>query len=274
MVAAQLALFPDDAPASESPTPLLAPVRVERGDLWALGNHRLLCGDATCAEDVARLMGGVKVDVLLTDPPYGMRLDTDFTSMKGGRDFRRKKSTRGGSRYAPVSGDNANFNASHVLRHLGAIPEQFWFGADYYAATLGDTMHAGAWLVWDKRCSEQFDRMFGSSFEMIWSRKRHKRDVLRHRWAGIFGTEREPIKRRLHPTQKPLPLIEDIFTRYSKPHMRVVDPYLGSGTTLIACERTRRTCYGMEIEPHYCDIILRRWEQATGQTAILLERAS
>lgn len=278
MSAQQLLLFPG-APtptathkARSTRRPLLVSVRVQPGDIWQMGPHRLLCGDATLADNVALLMDGAKASMLLTDPPYGMRLDTDFSSMKGSRPFMLEKGVTGGRRYAHVVGDHGDFSAQPIVKMFHAVPEQFWFGADYYAVTLGDTMHSGSWLIWDKRCNERFDRMYGSCFEMIWSRKRHKRDILRHVWAGIFGTEKEPQRGRVHPTQKPVALFEDILTRYSKPQMLVVDPYLGSGTTLIACERTGRTCYGVEIEPQYCDIILARWEHETGQRAVLLDR--
>lgn len=134
-------------------------------------------------------------------------------------------------------------------------------------------MHQGSWLVWDKRELENFDRMFGSCFELLWSKKKHKQDILRHRWAGVFGTEKEIEKRRSHPTQKPLPLIEDIINRYTKPQQLILDMFLGSGTTIIASERTNRTAYGCELSEDYCQIAISRWQNLTGQSATLLSRS-
>lgn len=264
-MAAQLVLFPDDAPASEPSAPLLAPVRVERGDLWQLGKHRVLCGDATCVDDVARLMGGVRASLLVADPPYGMRLDTSYRNSTS-NPRKHAKASRG---YAPVRGDDRSYDPRPLMALFNYCREQFWWGADYYRKRLPD---GGSFIMWDKRVGLESLKYSSAEFEMCWSMQPHHRRILRVRWFGICGTETQDVRRRIHPTQKPIEVYLPIIEQYSKPRAVVVDPYLGSGTTLIACERTGRICYGMEIEPRYCDIILRRWEQATGQTATLLER--
>lgn len=263
MVAAQLALFPDETPDAETPAPLLAPVRVQRGDLWQCGRHRVLCGDATCAEDVARLTGGARASLLIADPPYGMRLDASYrNSTPNSR--KHIKASRG---YAPVRGDDRDYDPRPVMALFRHCCEQFWWGADYYRKRLPD---GGSFLVWDKRVGLESLKYSSAEFEMCWSMQSHHRRILRARWFGLCGTETQDVRRRIHPTQKPLEVYLPIIEQYSKPCAVVADPYLGSGTTLIACERTGRACYGIEIEPHYCNIILRRWEQATGQTATLL----
>jgi DNA modification methylase len=114
--------------------------------------------------------------------------------------------------------------------------------------------------------------MFGSSFELIWSKHKHKRDILRHKWASFFGTEHEPQRGRQHPTQKPVRLLEDIIMRYTTEGQVILDPFLGSGTTLIAAQRTGRVVYGCELSPVYCDVILSRFESESGESATLLER--
>jgi len=106
--------------------------------------------------------------------------------------------------------------------------------------------------------------MFGSCFELIWARKRCKRDIIRIKWAGIFGTEKEPQRGRQHPNQKPVELLVNIAIRTEG---IIVDPFLGSGTTIIAAEKIGRTCYGLEITPKYCDVIVQRWENFTGKKA-------
>ena len=266
---AQLSFFPE--PVDDGDTlPHAAVTRCKTGDLWAMGQHRLLVDNCTVAANVARLMDGKCTSLLIADPPYGMRLDADFSSMEGSNKKPRENSWHGGNTYTAVIGDNVNYSAVALLSLVANIREQFWFGADYYARSLGDTEHTGTWLVWDKR-GGVFDKMFGSSFELLWSRQKHQRHILRYRWAGIFGTEQEPEAKRLHPTQKPMPLIEHIVKTFSKEGDVVLDPYSGSGTTIIACERMKRRCYACEISPHYADIILARWERLTRQTAVLLE---
>jgi DNA modification methylase len=254
----------DDADLTPPAVPITKP-----GDLWLMGQHRLLCGDSTKREDVEWLLAGAKPGLLIADPPYGMRLDADFSGMKSGLRFAQDKGMHGGRAYPQVTGDDQDFDAQPVLRHLGIVPEQFWFGADYYAATLPDTQHAGAWLVWDKRLDETADRMYGSCFELIWSSRRCRREMLRYKWAGVFGVEQEPDRRRHHPNQKPVALMADLIARTAG---LVVDPFAGAGAVLVAAEQEGRLCYAMEIEPAYVDVIVRRWEHLTGQKAVL-ERA-
>src|SRR6185437_12717570 len=246
MVAAQLALFPDDAPTREPATPLLAPVRAQYGDLWQLGKHRLLCGDATCAEDVARLLGGVQIGACITDPPYGVSWNTDYRRFNGSVE----------RNYLRVANDHKPFDPRPLLRFRSVV---LW-GANCYPSNLS----TGSVLVWDKRWKS--GKSFLTDGEVAWMNRGHGTYIYTLAASGSHFPDT-----RFHPTQKPVALNEWCMEK-AKAGQRVYDPYLGSGTTLIACERTGRTCYGMEIEPHYCDIILRRWEQATGQTAIFLER--
>ena len=250
---------PDDVPdVPEGPA-----VYVQPGDLWSLGSHRLMCGDSTRAEDVARLLDGARVDVILTDPPYGIGLDTDYRSMGSGSD---RAVLRGVApkRYAPVMGDDRPFDAAPVLALLGPVPEQFWFGADYYRRTLPGSDLDGSWLVWDKR-NEASDRGFGSGFELIWSARRHKRDLLRVYHFGAFGAEGRD---RQHPTQKPVRLLSDILTRWAPEGAVVWDGFSGSGTTLIAAEQVGRRCFAMELAPRYVQVAIERWQAFTGREAV------
>jgi hypothetical protein len=213
-----------------------------------------MCGDAT--DDLITLLAGVSVGGAIMDPPYGMRLDTDFSGMRNKLRFAQEKGVRSGRNYVAVRGDDVDYDAGPLRAQLDC--EQVWFGADYYATTLGDTSHSGAWLVWDKRVDEQADKMFGSCFELIWTNRKCRREILRYKWAGIFGTEHEPVRGREHPTQKPVPLMVALIGRFDG---CVVDPYAGAGTTIIAAEQLSRVCYAMEIEPAYCDVIRRRYAE-------------
>ena len=223
------------------------------GDLWILGNHRLLCGDSTSIDAVDKLMDGVKIDIVLTDPPYGMNLDTDYSKMPSTK-------ASGNKYYKPIIGDNIKFNYQ-VFSWIDC-DEQVWFGANYYAKTIEDD---GSWLVWDKRVEEKFDRMFGSGFELAWSKKKHKQKIYRYN-NTLFGGDIES-RNKVHPTQKPTSLIVEILEDFKSGDV-VLDLFLGSGSTLIACEQLNRQCYGMELDPKYCDVIIRRWQEFTGQEAI------
>jgi DNA modification methylase len=244
---------------------------VEVGQLWLAGNHRIICGDCTDKAVFTLLLSGATPDIMINDPPYGMRLDADFSSMVSKPQFAHEKAIFGGRRYAKIQGDSDDFDASALRQLTCDIPEQLWFGADYYAASLGDTQHTGSWLVWDKRLDETMDRMYGSCFELIWSQQRHKRDILRHTWTGVFGMEHEPQKKRMHPNQKPIPLLENLLTRYSPAGGLVLDGYAGVGSLLIACERLRYHCRACEIEPAYVAVTLQRYADLTGQIPQRLE---
>lgn len=249
-----------DATLPEEPTTKL-------GDIWQLGRHRLMCGDSTDRETVDRLMDGQKADMVFTDPPYGMSLDAEgFDKMPTAKGTTHKS-------YTNIIGDADDFNDDFInviFDKFGYCGEIFLWGGDYYSELIVDRKD-GSWVVWDKRQDGGMDNLFGSSFELCWSKARHKREIARVLWAGYFGMSGEDTKKRVHPTQKPVALVEWFFKRYSKENEGVVDLFGGSGSTLIACEQLNRTCYMMELDPKYCDVIVRRWEALTGETAVLLE---
>lgn len=243
---------PDEAP------PVAETPYVKTGELWQLGDHRLLCGDSTKAEDVARL--GSKGALLYADPPYGMNLDADYSTMVGiGR----------GKRYDDVIGDAEPYDPAPMLG-LFDTDEVILWGADYYAERITDRV-AGSWFVWDKMGADgpndNYDKMFGSNFELAWSRRRHKRALVRVLWKGIFGLSGEDTKKRVHPTQKPTELARWFIDQFSDKGDVVIDPYLGSGTTLIAAEQSGRRCHALEIDPRYVQVAIERWQAFTGKEA-------
>lgn len=235
------------------------------GDLWLLGNHRVLCGDSTDRETVERLMDGKKADMVFTDPPYGMNLDTDYSKMKGNEGK--------GKKYDSVLGDNEDFKPELILSifdNFMYCSEIIIWGADYIAEFL-PKKNDGSWLVWDKRESsdtgKDVDKRFGSMFELAWSKSRHKREIFRYMWAGMMK-QSDVDKGRFHPTQKPANVLIEILDRF-KAGKLIIDVFLGSGSTLIACEQTDRICYGMELDPQYVDVICRRYQNLTGIEPIL-----
>ena len=197
----------------------------------------------------------------------GLGLDTDYTKIRpdteAARRFQEAKGETTNKRYRPVIGDDEEWifdKANHF-----DCAEQFWWGADWYRRTLPA---GGSWFVWDKRTNDDgsnLDDMFGSCFELCWSKTRHKREIARIKYASLFGTEREDVKQRLHPTQKPVLLASWFLSRFSKDGDKVVDLFGGSGSTLIACEQLNRTCYMMEIDPKYCDVIRKRYAKFIGK---------
>lgn len=259
-------------PASDDETGRTPPVpenpTSEPGTIYELGPHRLLCGDSFDGVELARLFD-VPVGCVLTDPPYGIDLDTDYRA-------RRKHEATGTGKpivkarsYESVEGDTRPFDASMFSQFFADVREQFWFGANYYRRTLPGGDLDGSWLVWDKRPagwtteldSVSIDEVFGSAFELVWSKARHQQRVLRHQWSGF--TARNPEAPRAHPTEKPITVLAEILDRWAPEGCVVADPFIGAGSTLLACERTGRVCYGVELDAGYCDVVRDRYAEMT-----------
>ena len=236
------------------------------GEIYQLGRHRLMCGDSTKKEDVEKLMDGQKADMVFTDPPYGMDLDTDFSGMVG---FAGKV----GNKFEKVIGDEHDYDPAHIFDLFGYCGEIILWGADYYSERI-PRRNDGSWFVWDKQSTEtegvvdpndSYGKMFGSNFELAWSKTRHKRSLVRVLWKGMFGMQNDDTKKRVHPTQKPAGLATWFLNKFSKENNIIIDLFLGSGSTLIACEQTNRACYGMELDPRYVDVIRKRYAKFIGK---------
>jgi DNA modification methylase len=226
------------------------------GDLFDIGEHRLLCGDSTDSDQVAKLMNGQKADMVFTDPPYGMFLDTNYDQMFA-NDKSHKKT---GERFDKVKGDHNDFIPeliNTIFACFNDTKEIFIWGADYFAELIPDRTN-GSWVVWDKRCDENMDKVSGNTFELCWSKQKHKRLVARILWSGHHGMHKDDTKTRVHPTQKPTELAKWFFEQWGKENDLVADLYLGSGSTIAASHQTKRKCYGMELDPKYCQVIVDR----------------
>jgi len=286
------AIFADPgAPYTEEDNPLdlQADAVTVLGDLWALGNHRLLCGDATKIEQVECLTAGVKVDMVCTDPPYGISIVQGATD-GGAKPFGNRKGWVGGGekydipfggkkkqghghgpakkaiikpgRYDAVIGDDSTETARAGYSLVAAlkIPSLVFWGGNYYADFLPPSR---CWLVWDKENTGAF-----ADVEMAWTNFDRPARLFRHMWNGLMKAS-ERGQRRVHPTQKPIALGEWVFREFGKDTKTVMDLFLGSGSNLIAAETTGKTCLGMELSPHYTDVIIRRWQEFTGKQAVL-----
>lgn len=229
------------------------PVTVE-GDVWVLGRHRLMCGDSTSIDAVERLMDGRKVDMVLTDPPYGIAYSSSkFDGNKSGVTNKRNKAEM-------ILGDGEDFDPSFLVQMFKGAKEMFVWGYQYYPDKLG----RGGIIVWNKKRETEAANPHGD-FELCWSRKeRNKMCWLQ--WGGFKNKEKG--EDRLHTTQKPVALSLWFFENWGKGLECIVDLFGGSGSTLIACEKTARDCCMMELDPKYCDVIIKRWQDFTGKDAI------
>ena len=256
----------------EVPEPPADPI-TKAGDLWTLGDHRLLCGDSTKAEDVARLMSGGKADLWLTDPPYGVAYES---AGRRGKDNQHEK-IENDSR--PLDEMAKFWEQAATLAHLSCSGSSSYY---WFACQGGDQMmmmmsiSRAKWrvrheLIWVKdqmvfgRCDYHYKHepiLYGWKQDGTheWNADRKQVSVLE------FA---RPKRSDEHPTMKPVGLVAYLLGNNTTSGESVLDTFCGSGTTLIAAEQLGRKCYGMEISPAYCDVIVKRWETLTGKNATL-----
>ena len=226
-----------------------------------------MCGDSTDPECVKKLVGE-NADLLLTDPPYGI----DIVQGKhiGGEGKTHFNHVEGEvvkvSDYIPVKGDDTTETAKKAVEIAQQITKnQIIFGGNYFTDFL---YPSSCWCVWDKENTGNF-----ADVEMAWTSFNKGAKLYRWLWNGLSrkGDRKTEGKTRVHPTQKPAGLFGEILKDFSEENDSVLDLFGGSGSTLIACEQLDRTCYMMEYEPHYIDVIIKRWEEFTGRKAELIE---
>lgn len=232
------------------------------GDVWVLGNHRLMCGDSTSIDAIDKLLNGVAIDLVHTDPPYGI----SETASK--RTSRETNSLAKSNSHLPDFNDattDAARGAFVLCEGLG-IKRQVWWGANYYAHALPETAN---WFVWDKRVEEK-QKDVNSDCELAWVKSKWSSvRIFRHLWKGLIK-ESERGQARVHPTQKPVALVEWVIDYY-RDVKTVLDLFGGSGSTLIGCEKKGCDAFLMELEPYYCDVIIKRWQDFSGKLAVHAE---
>ena len=236
------------------------------GDIWQLGRHRLMCGDSTDKATVELLMDGNKADMVFTDPPYGINA---VSGNKVGRD--KPFGNVGGSNivkaheYMTIKGDDTTETARLNYEIVKELSEnQIIFGGNYFTDFLPPK---ACWCIWDKENTGNF-----ADVEMAWTSFDKGAKLYRWLWNGLCRKGERSIegKSRVHPTQKPVGLIAEILKDFTKENDIILDCFGGSGSTLIACEQIDRTCYMIEYEAHYVDVIIKRWENLTGEKAVLI----
>ena len=292
----------DNVLADELPPEEEVETRAKRGDIWLLGNHRLMCGDSTSITDVEKLMNGQKADLLVTDPPYNV-------AYSGGVNSKRKKIAND-----DMSSDDFKnflikvFNSANCSIKSGA-PFYVWHAScedmNFKAALMANGLSVRQTLIWVKNqlilgrqdyqwkhepclygwkdgAAHYFidDRKQTSVFEdETPDYKSMKKEDLIKLLDEIFSEkisttiiyENKPNRSEEHPTMKPVKLIARQIKNSSRLKEKVLDLFGGSGTTLIACEQLDRCCYTMELDEHYCDVIIQRWENLTGRKAELYQ---
>jgi DNA modification methylase len=251
----------DDVPKAPE-TPISRP-----GDLWVLGKHRLLCGDATVATDVERLLGEVKPLLMVTDPPYGVEYDPGWRNKAGAATTKRTGKV--------LNDDRADWREAWAL--FPGDVAYVWHGA-LHATTVADSLTASGFnirsqIIWAK------DRLVLSRGDYHWQHEpclyAVKKTGKGH-WTGDRKqttlwqiTNKDQDAETVHGTQKPVECMRRPILNNSSPGQAVYEPFMGSGTTLIAAETTGRVCYGIELNPAYVDVVVERWQQFAGKDAFL-----
>lgn len=265
------------------------------GDIYQLGRHRLMCGDSTKAADIIMLMDGQEADLLLTDPPYNvdvenssnMKIMNDNMESSRFRNFlmdafrATDKGLKPGAAYYIWHADNEGYNFRAACENVGWKVRQcliwnknsFNMGRQDY-----QWKHEPCLYGWKDGAPHYFvdDRTQATVIEDKINLKKLKKEELLQMLQDIFGdkisttviNEDKPSVNSEHPTMKPIKLLSRQIKNSSRQNDIVLDVFGGSGSTMIACEQLNRTCYMMELDPRYCDVIINRWERFTGQKAV------
>jgi DNA modification methylase len=223
------------------------------GDLYEIGEHRLLCGDSTDSDLVSKLKNESIIDLVFTDPPYGISVvqgskvegNKGFGSVGGGKIVKAKN-------YSEIIGDDTTETAKEFYQtciSLGMENFIIW-GGNYFTDFLTPSM---CWIVWDKENTGNF-----ADVELAWTSFNKAAKLYKWQWNGMIrkGDKNIEGKTRVHPTQKPVGLFSEIFNDFD--FNICFDGFLGSGSTMVASHQLKRKCYGMELDPKYCDVIVKR----------------
>tara|TARA_R110000868_G_C10972576_1_gene770467 strand:+ start:2513 stop:3733 length:1221 start_codon:yes stop_codon:yes gene_type:complete len=267
-------IFPDELPevfCGEDDLPLAPETRSKLGDVWLLGDHRLLCGDSTLATDVERLLAGQAPNTMVTDPPYGVKLDMSW-----------RNEARGGKNNENVvqNDDRADWYDTYVL-FPGAIA-YVWHASAFTDVVMKNLRDAGfevkQQVIWRKSHFVLGRANYHWQHEPCWyavkkgSKSNWKGDRKQTTvWdcespnAANSGTKDDKTE---HPTQKPVELFARSIMHHTNPGEYVYDPFAGSGTLMVACEKTKRRALMMELDPKYCDVIIQRYENYSGKQAV------
>jgi DNA modification methylase len=276
-----------DPPVEDHAPPLPDDPITRIGDLWICGKHRVLCGDATRQEAVSLLLGETKPFLMVTDPPYGVELDSEWRDKAGlnghepaGRSYFKHRTE--GHQETSISGDT-RADWSEAYERVPSLAVGYVFHASKFTReVLNGLLRIGflhyQQIIWNKGRAVLTRTPYWFAHEPCWFVRKKNAP-----WYGkpgenttiwdspspkfiMGGSDEEKFD---HPTQKPVELMRKPILNHTKPGELVYDPFLGSGTTLAAAELTGRVCYGLDLDPKYVDVVVKRWQGLTGKTAAL-----
>lgn len=232
--------------------------KAKLGDIYQLGNHRLMCGSSTDVDMVNKLIDNNKIDLVYTDPPYGINI-VNAKGKVGAGNLAKNRT------YLEVKGDDTTETAQEFYNTCIAlnIDKFILWGGNYFVDFLP---FSPSWLIWDKRIDMNSNNF--ADGEMAWCSFKTPVRIYHQLWNGMI--REGECEDRVHPTQKPIRMQTEILKDFTNENDNILDGFGGSGSTLIACEETNRNCFMMEYEPHYVDVIIQRWENFTGEKAVLL----
>jgi DNA modification methylase len=264
----------------------VTPVTVP-GDLWLCGKHRVLCGDATSAEAVARLLGDRKPRLMVTDPPYGIELDSEWRDRAGlngcgpAEPSYLKKRTKGHVE-TTISGDT-RADWSEAFELVPSLEAAYvWHASKFTREVLDGLLRIGflhhQQIIWNKGRTVLTRTLYWFAHEPCWFVR--KKNAAWYGKAGENSTVWDAVSPKFifsgsdeqkfdHPTQKPVELMRRPILNHLRRGELVYDPFLGSGTTLAAAQLTERVCYGLELDPKYVDVVVARWQTPSGKKATL-----
>ena len=275
---------------------LSKPTRTKQGDVYQLGNHRLMCGSSTDPVDVEKLMDGELADLCLTDPPYNVDYHGAAGSIMNDSmgdsnfyhflfDFYKNMmvSLKAGGAFYIFHADSEGLNFRKALKENGGVVREclIWVKNSLVLGRQDyQWKHEPCLYGWKEGASHYFidDRAQTTVIEEVPNfNKLTKAELIswikKHQDDGVATTvihEDKPLVNDLHPTMKPIRLVARLICNSSNRGEKVVDFFGGSGSTIIACEQTMRICYTMELDPKFCDVIIDRWEKMTGKKAVLV----
>jgi site-specific DNA-methyltransferase (adenine-specific) len=238
---------PDDAPSKTVP-----------GDVWLLGDHRLMCGDSTTPTDVSYLMNGQKAGMVFTDPPYGVSYQSNMRTQS--------------EKFKVLKNDDVVLQITPNIKQFSngwVFVWTTWKVIDKWIDATKELGYPTNMIVWDKGGGGigDLEKTFSTDYEiaLVWHRDEK---LTAKRLGSVWGFNKDGSTKYLHPTQKPVALAKQAIETTTNLNTTVLDLFGGSGSTLIAAHQTGRIAYLMELDPHYCDVICKRFQQATGITPI------
>jgi site-specific DNA-methyltransferase (adenine-specific) len=234
--------------------------KAKLGDIYQLGNHRLMCGDSTSEEDIAKLMNGVKADMVFTDPPYGYEYQSNMRTKT--------------QKFDVIENDDKKLDFMPIVKKFNngfVFVCTTWKVLKEWLEIFTKYYNLSNMIIWNKGGGGIGDlkHTFSTDYEIILCSNNDK-EITGKRIGSVWTISKDNANDYIHATQKPVEVSATAIKNTTNENDNILDLFGGSGSTLIACEQLNRKCYMMELDPHYIDVIIQRWENFTGEKAIKL----